>query len=113
MISEVGLAGAGKTTALVQLCGKNAFLVSEQKREPTEDEKKAWHSDEPVSTSWYPNFGSIILRFNTECHKFEIDQEAGQVGEGEYLINIILGSRMFALSCSFPGRRLCLCNLGS
>jgi len=90
VISEVGPPGAGKTTALQEFCkGENVCLISEEKRNPTDEEKKAWGFDEPISTSWYPNFGTIVVRFNYVKQKFRIDQGIGTVGEGDYLINMV------------------------
>lgn len=84
-----GPSGAGKTTTLVLCCGKNAYLLAEEKRMPNSKEIEAWGSDKPVSTSWYPNYGGVIIGFDVFSQQFKMYPNKGKPEEGDYLINIV------------------------
>ncbi|MFW9872843.1 MAG: hypothetical protein ACFFG0_07055 [Candidatus Thorarchaeota archaeon] len=108
----VGPSGSGKTTTLMFL-DKKARLVGEQHRRPTVDEIKAWGLDVEgfmeanngnpllVRTSTYPNFGQVIVTYNSSEDKFFINREKRDVSDNSFIVTIVDGCGQ---QCFYPYR---------
>ncbi|MFX1294753.1 MAG: GTPase domain-containing protein [Promethearchaeota archaeon] len=74
-----GCSGSGKTTTLLRCCGERSNLFGEQKREPSEEEKKAWNMKSgQVSTTTFPNHGTFLIVYDKTNDNYTIIHDESQ-----------------------------------